>query len=209
MGYVYVTGTAKDGSKITRKITIHQAGADPERKDVFIPELPRKEILDKLKKHMPIYEDDGSTTSFKGGTYLMKPRVVAYSTEGGTGRQDEARCFQFVGRYAMFYDIDADGQPSESNEGLDIKFYYNCSGNDFTLGWTQITSDFDEPSSLVKIAYVVSGTKTSGGIANMHYAEVILESTNDVNGVYPPEGSITIWKDDDGLSNSTIWDPGD
>jgi len=79
------------------------------------------------------------------------------------------------------------------------------SGNDFTA---YFISTGVENGISVKRSTLISGTLTSNGIANLHYASILLEKGPDPQGKLPPVNTYRIFKDSDGSTGTYNWSSG-
>ena len=218
-GYVYVTSTLADGSKLTRTVIVNQLyehiwddewTTDKDEK----AELPSEEILNALRAGgMPLYL--GENPPKINTVVKIQPLQLVYSigdedaigeehTDGYyvfsisslTGSDDsshKARLRTYT--YVQSYDWKSPAEP--------WLCYLGGDDNHFTLSniTTQKDSnplgDFELTSIMV-----VSGEIRNGSVVDLYYANIFL---NDEGGI----DELAIVKDGDGLSEPTAWEPGE
>lgn len=201
----YCRNSARFKVKITDKysnlgLRLAQSSSD-ERLDEVFPE----EILEKMEKHMPIF--DGTNPPNIEGEYLGSPWVVQY---------DETNSFEvghaFADTYHKFYNQDMvnntlDYREKQANtETIGTGTLISGDGTHFTVYFdTEGVSTFDDYNVTYKTALVISGTKTTSGIGNMFYGFVLLEKSDDPNHHVMEAGFCRVLKDQDGSSPYYNW----
>ena len=218
-GYVYVTGTLADGSKLTRTVIVNQIyeriwddewTTDKDEK----AELPSEKILNALRAGgMPLYL--GENPPKINTVVKIQPLQLVYSIgdEDAIGEEQADAYYVFsisslIGSddsshkarlrtytYVPSYDWKSPAEP--------WLCYLGGDGSHFTLSniTTQKDSnplgDFELTSIMV-----ISGEISNGSIVNLYYANIFL---NDEGGI----DELAIIKDGDGLSEPTAWEPGE
>lgn len=208
-GYVYVTGTLADGSKLTRTIVVRQK-YDPVWEDEWDisedqkAELPAQAVLNALQSAgMPLYL--GSTPPRLNGTYRLEPLKTVYDPDGDMSTDDFMRALVFnltsnsssPDKAKMSYYSELTN--GKASSAADYYCYFSGEGDSFTL--SNITTQSYEGLFSWTTVTVVSGTVEGNQIRNLHYGFVEL---NDDGGI----DYISIGTDGDGLSTMTDWAPG-
>lgn len=155
-----------------------------------------KYIQDSLKNHnFPIYS--GTTPPNVEGVYYVDPAEAVYSSDG----------YFDPGEYASSVYILLSNQ-SGSNVTFEMKDDVTAgqgeaaviagTGNNFTL---YVIANTTNGSATAKVATLITGTKTAGGIKDIRYAGTMIEK-NDPNGIFMDEGTFRIFKDSDELAEN-------
>lgn len=172
-----------------------------ERMNWVIPEYIQVE----LSKYIPIH--NGANPPDVQGAYYIMPFVAVYCEDGGYEPGDvmyphTIRFFNqsFISNTLDFSESSDSGTSSATGTGAFI-----CgNGNNFTAFFdTEGTTD----GISHKTALIISGTKCSEGIRDLFYAFVMVEKGSDPNHILMDEGVFRIFKDEDGLSINTTWNP--
>lgn len=209
-GYVYITGTLADGSKLTRTVVVTQIyetvwDEDPTITEGQKAELPTQAILDALQgAGMPLYL--GSAPPKLNSVYEMEPLRTIYQTGGDTGGDDYVKSLVLSmtsnssspnKALMKYYSHLTTGQNSSA---ADHYCYLSGDGNSFTLSNIR-TVDYEGLFSFTVVT-VVSGTIESNSVRNLHFAIVELDDDGSIE-------SMSIGTDGDGISPTTTWEPGE
>ena len=209
IGYIYITGTLADGTKLTRTVVVTQIydaawDEDPTITEGQKAELPTQAVLDALQgAGMPLYL--GNAPPKLNGVYEMEPLRTIYQTGGDTGSDDYVKSLVFsmssnsssTDKALMrYYSHLKTGQNSSAD---DYYCYLGGYGNSFTLSNIR-TVDYEGLFSFTVVT-VVSGTIEGNSIRNLHFASVELDDDGNID-------SMSIGTDGDGTSTPTSWEPG-
>lgn len=165
-------------------------------------------ILNQMKPYLNLYS--GITPPNIEGTYYMKPCITVFCQDekkGGYAQGDtvNAEKIKFFNQNKANNTLDYTGEDGDAatnalirGSGYNFTAYFNATGQ------YSISSD-----SIVhyKTALVISGTKTSAGIANIRYAFAMVEKTGDspTNPHLMGVGVFRVFKDGDELATNTTW----
>ena len=196
VGYVHIV--SNDPSNPDVYIRVKGTGVKPI--DTVVPE----EIREKMEPYIPIY--DGVNPPNVEGTYLASPFVAVYCEDGhySPGHQVVDLVLRFSNQDFTLNRIDLDtyekGISSSSGpgafisgDGADFSAFFNIQGTSYGVTF--------------KEALVISGTMTNQGIKNLYYAFVMVEKGDDPNHKVMEAGYFRVFKDKDGLSVPTSWNP--
>lgn len=165
-------------------------------------------ILNQMKPYLNLYS--GTTPPNIEGTYDMNPQITVFCQDekhGGYAPGDTVSegKIRFFNQNLIANTLDYEGEEGDAAtnaliRGSDNNFtaYFN------TIGQYSISSD-----SIVhfKTALVVSGTKTSAGIANIRYAFAMVEKTGDspTDPYLMNVGVFRVFKDGNELASNATW----
>lgn len=208
-GFVYITGTMADGSKLTRTVVVTQEydpAWDDEREwsEDQKPELPSQAVLDALQAHgMPIYL--GNEPPHLRGTYIMEPLHTVYETNSESGESAQVDCLVFnfssiagkTDRAAMSYYSHLVEQ-NINTAASDYLCYFGGYSDFFTLSNIQ---EIDYGIFKFSMVTVITGEIDNGNIKNLYFAHVDLDEDGTIE-------NISIGTDGDGICPTTIWEPG-
>ena len=202
-GYVYVTGTLPDGSKLTRTVVVQQAydpalDDDPNIYENQKAELPSQAVLDALQNAgMPLYL--GSAPPTVQGTYKMDPLNTIYNTNGEGGGDDYVKYLVIsmatntsdpTKALMSYYSHLKTGEDSEAEQHY---CHLSGSGQNFTL--SNIKKVEYEGLFSYTIVTVISGTIDNGKILNLHFGNVELDDGGNIENV-------SVGNDGDGVSEA-------
>lgn len=174
---------------------------EEERLEVVVP----SDILVKLDDYITIY--NGVNPPNVEGTYFMDPCITVYCEDyvGGDSYYpgyEVASCYiEFSNQNTKKNTLDYYEESTTGNSVAEGKgAFISGSGNNFTAFFNTVGEAYD---IYIKEALVISGTKTSSGIKNLHYAFVMVEKGPDPDGILMNEGVFRVFKDGDGMSYAT------
>lgn len=205
---------AVSGQTLTIKLKINNGsytidvdGIEPDDNDHNIENVIPDDVLDDLIHYIDVYY--GTTPPNVEGCYLIDPFVTVYCQDQGHGGYYPGDIV--VSNYILFRDQDMVNNTINISE-LDAKDYstysigngafISGSGNNFSAFFT---TEGKSRGIYTKTALLISGTKTSSGISNLHYAFVMVEKGYDPNHYLMDEGVFRVFKDQDGLSVNAKW----
>jgi len=209
-GYTFIgwTGTGVPTPDTTNPVTVRMNG-DKTLTANFkkIEEVPREiipdEIRDKIVDKMPLYT--GATPPDIIGQYLANSEVLVGSSLSydviGRGYADLYIAFVMGSNGKLSYQ-EKTGSGLSSGKSDDVIVEVVGNSNNFTAYFikTGVTEGISTKSSVV-----VSGTLTSSGISNFHYAFVMLETGPDPDNKIVDVNTYRIFKEDDGLAANYNW----
>lgn len=174
-----------------------------ERINSVIPE----DIQKKMEPYIPIYR--GNTPPNIEGTVYVDPFTAVYCEDypdnGGyaPGRQVNSEYIRFSNQNMVYNTLDIDtrsvaGTETQTGSGA----FISGSGNNFTAYFNTVGQS---SGIYTRTALLISGTKTSSGIADLKYAFVMVEKGSDPTHILMNEGVFRIFEDQDGLSTYTSW----
>ncbi|HZY39969.1 MAG TPA: hypothetical protein VFE53_25115 [Mucilaginibacter sp.] len=161
-------------------------------------------ILDSLENH-GLEINGGLTPALVNGIYLFSPNEVSYDSSDGyyAGQIIDDYKYQFSEQNndaftinMKYKDITAVGTNTGSANGATI---ISGNGNSFTV-YAQAQDTTQGVYSV--IIQVISGQLASGGIKNMQLAYYEKSKGSDPNNLVVPVGTIRIFKDEDGFSQT-------
>lgn len=162
-----------------------------------------QEVRDQWGDYMPIY--DGITPPNIEGCVFVDPFETVYTSDGGyqPGYVISPYFMHFYDQNSQantinFEDVSNSGNSYDRGPGA----FISGSGNNFTVFFN---TEGSSNGIYTKQALVLSGTKTAEGIANFHYAFVMVDKGSDPNGTLMPVNAYRIFRDNDGLSVWTEW----
>lgn len=213
-GYVYITGTLADGSKLTRTIVVQQIyeaiwDDDLEENEEQKAELPSQAVLNALAQGgMPLYLGDNPPKL--NGVYKMEPlqTIYEYGIEGGGNGEyaSKSLVFRLISATSSgdsnkalmsYYNNMANGN---STPAEDYNCYLGGDGNSFTL--SNIMTESIEGLFSFTIVTMLSGTLEGNQVRDLHFASVIIDENGEIE-------ELSIGTDGDGLSPTTEWKPGE
>ena len=171
-----------------------------ERMSSVIPDSIRPII----EPYIPIY--DGKNPPNIEGSYLLSPQVLI----GSSLRNDEIGKV-YASEYQKYSSQDMNKNTidlvgvEESSDGISVSrgtgAYISGSNNNFTIYFDM---ESENSYSTSKLAYIVSGTKTSTGIRNLTCGFIMKEKYDPQNKLVPV-GTFRFFKDQDGMSEAVSW----
>lgn len=162
------------------------------------------DIRDKMEDYMPIY--NGVNPPNIDGVYLSDPMQTVYD---GFGLWSPGSVVA-APMHMKFFDQDGDNMIRyrgwENGELSDQSDRVYISGKDqnFTAFFN---SEAETLGVKVKMAVLISGTKTNSGISNLYYGVVALSKSQE-NESLMPDGTFRVFKDGDGNSPNASWPGG-
>ena len=187
-----------DGTVVT--IDTNNSGHDERLDDVVPPELQ-----DSLSKYMPIFS--GKNPPLIEGVYYLDPNETVYCQDDNykPGEIISSYVMRFINQNTTNNTIDYGGyHPLIDSYEEGIGAYISGSNGNFTAFFNTIGESYGIST---KTALVVSGVKTSSGVKDLYYAFVMVEKGYDPYHRLMDEGIFRVFKDKDGLSVPTAWNP--
>lgn len=175
------------------------AQAYDERLTYSIPE----EYINKMGKYMPIFS--GSTPPTIEGIYSFSPNIAIFFEDyaQAAGREYLGIVMKFENQDEQKNTLDYSNHDVNSNTASSAKGAAIIgSGDNFTCFFISegVSNGID-----VKLATLISGTKTANSIKNMYYGFVLLDKGDDPQSVLMKKGVYRVFKDGDGSSTTTSW----
>ncbi len=179
-----------------------------DRIHTVIPE----EIRDVIDEYIPIY--DGMNPPNIEGSYYLSPQILIGSSLSydQIGKEYSAE-YQKYGNQDMEKNtidmVRVQGGGSEWDKGSGA--FISGTGNNFTIYFdmagesSYINDSGVEISVPTKMAYIVSGTKTSSGIKNLTVGFVMKEKGYDPDDMIVDVGTFRFFTDQDGMCEATSW----
>lgn len=191
---VMFTGCLSDGDETVSL----EYGNHDERLDNVVPE----ELQAAIGKYMPIYY--GENPPLIEGAYYMSPLVAVYCEDGGfePGEKASPLTIRFSNQNTVNNTLDIAGYDDNDSSGAGTGAFISGNGNNFTAFFN--INGVDNGIS-IKMAMVISGTKTSNGIKDLCFASLMVKKGSDPNHKLMDEGVFRVFKDGDGLSENTSW----
>ena len=179
--------------------TIKVSGTGVSPIDVVIPE----EIRDKMEPYIPIY--DGTNPPDVTGTYLISPFVAVYCEDGHyePGHKCVDVTIRFSNQDPVHNTLDYDSYDAYSRDSGPGAFI-SGTGENFSAFFDTEGQSF---GIYTKMALVISGTISSKGIKDLYYAFVMVKKGDDPNHKLMNEGVFRVFKDSDGISVRSNWNP--
>lgn len=174
---------------------------DPRYEDV-VP----KDIRDKMGKYMDIY--NGINPPNIEGSFTIDPMVALYCEDYGHGGFEpgyvvSSEDIRFSNQNSKDNSISYEEHSVNSNSYESARgAFISGSGNNFTVFFN--TEGYSSGVK-VKTALLISGTKTSSGIANLRFAFVMVDDGGDPNGNLMEVGVFRIFRDQDELTVPKTW----
>ncbi|NDV80525.1 fimbrillin family protein [Bacteroides sp. 51] len=168
-----------------------------------INEVVPTEMQEKIKDYMPIY--NGSTPPNVMGTYLCSPNYMIHSSIPGETNDDydfADRLFRFSNQNFTNNTLDYDSKQGADGQSSGKGYFISGSGDNFTVFFNTTGTSY---GISIKMATVISGTKTSQGIKNYRYAFLMLEKGPDPENKLVEVGTFRIFKDENELASNSTW----
>ena len=200
---VYIT--LIDGTVLEFGLDGGDGYVDPRLDDV-VP----KEIRDKMGGYMTIY--NGINPPNIEGAYAINPMTCVYCEDQGHGGYDPGKVVNSEDIRLSHQDnvnntIDFEMHSEKnSNYQTSTGAFVSGNGNNFTVFFN--TNGYSS-GAYIKTALLISGTKTSVGIANLRYAFVMVDDGGDPNDDLMEEGVFRVFRDGDELCDNITWTWGD
>ena len=157
-----------------------------------------KEYLEKIASHMPIYA--GNTPPAIEGSFSMNNYIIVFASDGFSKTNLADLFIQFSeqnnSKNTIMYQDKQSSQASEKTEMIVMG-----QGNNFTVFAVVPGSN---GSATYKLATIISGTITDGGIKDCYQAILMVEK-NDPDDKIMAVGTYRIFKDGDGLAAPASW----
>ena len=172
------------------------------------------EILEPMEPYIPIYE--GENPPDIQGTYVIDPMEIVYDKTGNyePGYNNFSTLYFNISNQnfttnTLDYREKEIGNGGVTSESEGKGAFISGEGNNFTVffnttGVTHLENyDVDTTDALI-----ISGTKTSDGIRDLHYAFVIVKKSADPDNRLMKEGDFRVFKDGDNWAETTSWPSG-
>lgn len=172
------------------------------------------EILEPMEPYIPIYE--GENPPDIQGTYVIDPMEIVYDKMGNyePGYNNFSTLYFNISNQnfttnTLDYREKEIGNGGVASESEGNGAFVSGEGNNFTVffnttGVTHLENyDVDTTDALI-----ISGTKTSDGIRDLHYAFVIVKKSADPDNRLMKEGDFRVFKDGDNWAETTSWPSG-
>ena len=175
------------------------AKAYDERLTYAIPE----EYINKMGQHMPIF--NGNNPPNIEGTYELSPNIAVFFEDkpNNTGHEYTGLVNKFQNQDMQKNTLDyAEHDKSHTTETSSKGAAVIGDGANFTCFFI---SEGSSNGISVKLATLISGTKTNNGIKNMYYGFILLDKGDDPDSTLMKKGVFRVFKDGDGTSNTTTW----
>lgn len=211
--YVWLSGiqysyyvTVKKNGTITFTSNINPWRTEPEIEDV-VP----KDLVDKMAEKITIHR--GSNPPTIEGCYLIDPFETVYCEDEENGGYEvghivQSHIIRFKNQDNVNHTLDYEGRSvNGSTSDVGTGAFISGSGNNFSVFFSTEGEVITEKEQTVttKEALIISGTKASTGIKDLHYAFVMLEKSGDTYDEVMKEGIYRVFKDSDGLSVNYTW----
>ncbi len=157
-----------------------------------------KEYLEKMASHMPIYA--GNTPPAIEGTFCMDNYTLVFASDNFSSTNLADIYLQLseqnTSKNTIMYQDKQGYQASEKTEMIVMG-----KGNNFTV-FAVVPGSYK--TTTYKLATIVSGTMTDGGIKDCYQA-ILMVDKNDPDDLVMAEGTYRIFKDGDGLAAPASW----
>ena len=171
--------------------------SEDERINSVVPE----DIVKKMEPYIPIYT--GTTPPIIEGTIFIEPFTAVYCEDYGNGgyapgTQVNSQYIRFSNQNTIYNTIDmSEVSASGSNSSTGSGAFISGTDNNFTVFFNTV----GQSSGIsTKTALVISGTKTTTGIANLKYAFVMVDKGSDPDHILMNVGVFRVFEDQDGMS---------
>lgn len=205
------TGDMTDNTRLVvflcnSKHTITKVLTFTEKRDPRIDNVIPEAIQDSIIDYIPIYPGV-NPPNIEGCFVLDEPQVVHCSDVGNGGYADGETGFKdiymrFSNQNATDNSLDFDrieGTSTTTGTGA----FISGSGNNFTAYFADTEGKTNGIS--MKTVTVISGTKTSSGIANLRWAFICTEKGSDPDNTVMKEGAYRVFRDKDELASPATW----
>ena len=200
--YEYTINLDENGEIVEFTGDINPWNVDERIYDVVPPE-----ILPDIEPYIPIYR--GTNPPVIEGTIFVDPFTTVfckdYPSNGGfaPGYEVSSSYIRFSNQNTVYNTLDIDevsvsGNSASTGTGA----FISGSGNNFTAYFNTIGQGYGIST---KTALVISGTKVSGGIANLKYAFVMVDKGDDPENKLMGEGVFRVLKDGNDISEYATW----
>jgi len=172
--------------------------------DTRLDNVVPKDIRDKMGRYITFY--NGVNPPNVEGVYLMSPDILVYSSDNtfSIGDVFSDLYFRLSNQNSKNNTIDyQENQGKQTQVGSGA--FISGEGNNFTIFFNNTGKIYDIK---VKTAMVISGTKTSSGIANLRYALALIDKDPDPDNIAMEIGEFRIFEDKDGLTEFSEWPTG-
>ena len=170
-------------------------------------EVVPPEWQSRLTDHMSVYS--GMNPPNIEGVYLINPVQGLYRSYGEGGWTGIPQVLHLYNQNMQERTIELESYTTVDNNIISYSegkgAFVNGEGNNFTIFLN--TEGHSQGLSRFKQAKIITGTKTSEGIVNLHVAIIMKEIEVEPNTTYAGMGvgDWHIYCDSDGLSENTIW----
>jgi len=176
-----------------------------EETDDRIDDVVPVDLQNKIDDYMPLYR--GKNPPNIEGVYHFYPLSIVFCSDGYYSPgdiMDDDLIIKFSNQNNRKNTLDYDSydqeidQTAQSGKGA----FVSGSGNNFTAYFNTSGTTY---GITTKEAIIVSGTKTSQGIKDLHFCIVMVEKKNDYDNELMDVGTYRVSNDDDGLSENATW----
>lgn len=174
----------------------------PPTNDERLNQVVPQEIRERMESWMPIY--DGINPPFVEGVYNIEPMIAEYCSDRESGWTAIPTVIRFSNQNSTNNTLDYADYEGSLQACIGEGAFISGEGNNFSVYFNTIGQMTNVDT---KTALVISGTKTSEGIANLYYAFVMVEKGSDPGHRVMNQGEFRIFKDNDGISETTAWNP--
>lgn len=192
--------TRKQGMSI-RPVLKRSDEQDDPRMDDVVP----KQIREKMRNHMPIY--NGINPPNIEGSYLISPDKTVFCEDG----------YYAPGHVIDTYKIKFSNQNYDVNTidmikyDIEVANTYDIGNGAFISGDASNFTAFFSTEGYsrgiyIRTALVISGTKKSNNLEDLHYGFVMVAKGDDPNHKVMDVGMFRIFKDGDLVSEPTTWE---
>ena len=166
----------------------------------ILQQIP-EQYLEKLSKYMTVYQ--GSSPTNVEGVYAYTPEVVFDETKNyPAGEVMAAERVRFSNQNSSRNTLTVEEKYRSGETAKSSSAVIMGSGNNFTIFYF---NEGEQSGVKFKTATVISGTKTSDGIKDLHQALMMLEKDETKNTIMPV-GYCRVFKEHKSLSEPTTWD---
>lgn len=166
----------------------------------ILQQIP-EQYLEKLSKYMTVYQ--GSSPTNVEGVYAYTPEVVFDETKNySAGEVMAAERVRFSSQNSSRNTLTVEEKYRSGETAKSSSSVIMGSGNNFTIFYI---NEGEQSGVKFKTATVISGTKTSDGIKDLHQALIMLEKNEKQNTIIAV-GYCRVFKEHNSQSSPTTWD---
>ena len=152
-----------------------------------------QQYLDSVSQYMPIY--DGEKPPVIEGMFLMSPDILVYSSHGfAPGQRFLDYYYKFTNQGRISNTVDFEYTSSTGSDNTFTVF--------FKVKGTGVFYDYNVNYEEVQL---YSGTIDENGIHDLYHGFVMLNKSDDPSSHIVPVGTVRVFKDGDGWSETTSW----